>query len=93
MSSSVLNAATSDVGKTQGKCQMQDIKNYFTIQLCRSGQVMDKLYSRNFVRTNLIETLLSLNFNIPVLLSHPAFTFLCKEFDRRVSSFLRLIRP
>lgn len=88
MSSSVLNAATSDVGKTQGKYQMQDIKNYFTIQLCRSGQVMDKLYSRNFVRTNLIETLLS-----PVLLSHPAFTFLCKEFDRRVSSFLRLIRP
>ena len=29
MSSSVLNAATSDVGKTQDRCRMQDIKKFF----------------------------------------------------------------
>ena len=88
MSNSVLNAATSDVGKTQGRRQMQDIKNYFTMQLRRSGQFMDKLYSKNFARTILIKILLSLNFSIPVLLSHIAFIFLWKEFSRRVSSLL-----
>lgn len=36
MSNSLLNAPISDVGKIQGGCQMQDIKNYFTIQLSRS---------------------------------------------------------
>ena len=64
MSNSLLNAPISDVGKIQGGCRMQDIKNYFTIQLSRSERVMDKLYSKNFVRTNLIETMPSPNFSI-----------------------------
>lgn len=88
MSNSLLNAPVSDVGKIQGGCRMQDIKNYFTIQLSRSEQVMDKLYSKNFVRTNLIETMPSPNFSIPVVLSRRAFIFLWKEFDRRGSSLL-----
>ena len=61
MSNSLLNAPISDVGKIQGGCRKQDIKNYFN---SRSELVMDKLYSKNFVRTNLIETMPSPNFSI-----------------------------